>query len=201
MKPRVSMLAILLGVAVGLWFNFRPAPELPEPARPAATSPTLPPPSAPPARVESTPSPATVARALAGSPTPAVRPTPPASATAPVAAPTAAPAASVAAAPVTDDLANAVREDIEQAKVMLRDYRTLYGENPVGTNAEIMRALMGGNPKGATLGPFEGASLNGEGELLDRWGTPYFFHQLSKDRMEIISAGPDRKLFTPDDVK
>ena len=84
---------------------------------------------------------------------------------------------------------------------MFRDYRSLYGENPVGTNAEIMKALMGGNPKGAQLGPPEGASLNGQGELIDRWGTPYFFHQISKDQMEVISAGPDRKMFTRDDVK
>ena len=64
----------------------------------------------------------------------------------------------------------------------------------MGTNAEIMKAIMGGNPKGAQLGPPEGQTLNGNGELIDRWGTPYFFHQLSKDLMEIRSAGPDRRM-------
>ena len=52
------------------------------------------------------------------------------------------------------------------------------GGNPVGTNAEIMKAIMGGNPKGANLGLPDGASVNGNGELVDRWGTPYFFHQI-----------------------
>ncbi len=83
---------------------------------------------------------------------------------------------------------------------MFGSYRTITGENPVGTNAEMMKAVMGGNPKGAMLGPPEGQAVNGEGELLDEWGTPYFFHQLTKDLMEIHSAGPDQKLWTDDDI-
>ncbi len=93
-----------------------------------------------------------------------------------------------------------VIRDLDQVSLMLRGYRTLTGENPVGTNAEIMKALMGGNPKGAALGPPEGMEMSADGELLDRWGTPYFFHQLSKDVMEIHSAGPDRVRGTEDDV-
>lgn len=93
-----------------------------------------------------------------------------------------------------------VAVDFDKIFLMLRDYRTLAGENPVGTNAEIMKALMGGNPKGAQLGPPEGQSLNENGELIDRWGTPYFFHQLSKDLMEIHSAGPDRRMGNEDDL-
>ena len=90
--------------------------------------------------------------------------------------------------------------DLDQIVLMFRDYRTIAGENPVGTNAEIMKAITGGNPKGAKLGPPEGMALDGEGQLLDRWGTPYFFHQLSKDLMEIHSAGPDQKMGTDDDL-
>ncbi len=90
--------------------------------------------------------------------------------------------------------------DVDKVRLMLRDYRTLYHENPVGTNADIMKAVMGGNPKGARLGPPEGQSLSGAGALLDRWGTPYFFHQLSANSMEIRSAGADKVLWTSDDV-
>ena len=90
--------------------------------------------------------------------------------------------------------------EAEKVTLMLRDYRTRLGENPVGTNAEIMKAVMGGNPKGAMFGPPEGQALNGNGELMDRWGTPYFFHQLSATSMEIRSAGPDREMYTEDDV-
>ena len=73
-------------------------------------------------------------------------------------------------------------------------------ENPVGTNAEIMKAIMGGNPKSAKLGPPEGVGVNPEGELIDHWGTPYFFHQLSAEHMEIRSAGPDKTMWTIDDL-
>lgn len=90
--------------------------------------------------------------------------------------------------------------DLSKVRSMLRDYRTRMGSNPVGSNAEIMKAVMGGNPVNARLGPPEGQELNAEGELVDRWGKPYFFHQLSKDTMEIRSAGPDGKMWTTDDL-
>ena len=83
---------------------------------------------------------------------------------------------------------------------MLGDYRTVMGENPVGTNAEIMRAVMGDNQKKANIGTPEGMSLNGNGELVDPWGTPFFFHQISGDHMEIRSAGQDRIMWTSDDI-
>ena len=88
--------------------------------------------------------------------------------------------------------------EVDKVSLMIRDYRTIAGENPVGTNAEIMAAVTGGNPQ-ATFGPPEGVALNDKGELIDRWGTPYFFHQLSRDQMEIRSAGADKVLWTADD--
>lgn len=90
--------------------------------------------------------------------------------------------------------------DLQNTSRMLTDYRQIMGENPVGTNAEIMKSLMGGNKKGAMLGPPEGMQVNSNGELVDRWGTPIFFHALAKDRMEIRSAGPDHVMWTNDDV-
>ena len=115
-----------------------------------------------------------------------------------------APASQVAPTLKTDDPVDA-RSDaasVNAIKVrrMITDYHTLTGENPVGTNAEIVAALMGKNPRQAILGPPEGMGLNGKGELIDDWGTPYFFHQLSKDIMEIHSAGPDKILGTADDI-
>lgn len=93
-----------------------------------------------------------------------------------------------------------IEADFDKIHLMLRDYRTLAGENPVGTNAEIMKSVMGDNPKGARLGPPEGGTINEKGELIDRWGKPYFFHQLSKDLMEIHSAGPDGRMGNEDDI-
>lgn len=98
------------------------------------------------------------------------------------------------------DAIAAARIEVDQVSLMMRDYRTLMDGNPVGTNAEIMQALMGGNPKGARLGPPEGQKMNDRGELVDRWGTAYFFHQMSATHMEIHSAGPDRVFGTEDDI-
>ena len=104
-----------------------------------------------------------------------------------------------ATSPPIDPAASASTDAIKVRR-MVTDYHTLHGENPVGTNAEIMAAIMGKNPHQAVLGPPEGIGLNARGELVDEWGTPYFFHQLSKDVMEIHSAGPDKIMGTADDI-
>lgn len=72
--------------------------------------------------------------------------------------------------------------------------------NPVGENADITAALTGANRLGLALVPKGHPALNERGELCDRWGTPFRFHQLSGEHMEIISAGPDRKFATADDA-
>lgn len=89
---------------------------------------------------------------------------------------------------------------VESAGAMLRDYRTLFGQNPEGNNTDIMKSLMGGNAKGAILGPPPGMSVNAQGELVDQWGTPIFFHAMSANEMEIRSAGPDGVMWNGDDV-
>ncbi len=71
---------------------------------------------------------------------------------------------------------------------------------PLGTNEEITRALMDGDALGESAIPASHPAIV-SGQLVDRWGSPWFFHQLSADLIEVRSAGPDRKLFTPDDVK
>ncbi|MBP7141236.1 MAG: hypothetical protein KBA71_04970 [Opitutaceae bacterium] len=75
-----------------------------------------------------------------------------------------------------------------------------HGGNPFGSNADITRALTGDNKFHIAMIPKRHPAINAAGELVDRWGTPFFFHQLSGTRMEIRSAGPDRKLYTPDDT-
>jgi hypothetical protein len=86
-----------------------------------------------------------------------------------------------------------------QVQLKLRNFRDVVGENPVGTNAEIVAAMLGDNAKQTRVGTPENQQINDKGELVDRWGTPYFFHQVSKTHMEIRSAGPDRVMWTSDD--
>lgn len=91
-------------------------------------------------------------------------------------------------------------KEMDDIQFMLRDFRTRIGGNPGGTNAEIMKEVMGNNRFNARLGPPEGQRLNEQGELVDRWGSPYFFHQLSMTEMEVRSFGPDRAMYTADDI-
>ncbi len=90
---------------------------------------------------------------------------------------------------------------LSNMRIVIRQYGSRFGGNPVGTNEEITRALNGENPKEVRFITEEsGLRINGRGELVDYWGTPFFFHQLSGTEMEIHSAGPDRVMWTADDL-
>jgi len=80
----------------------------------------------------------------------------------------------------------------------LRDYRAAMGQYPIGTNSEITNALFGANPRGAQfLGPE--AKRNENRELVDQWGHPYFFHQISGRELELRSSGADGVMWNKDD--
>jgi len=89
---------------------------------------------------------------------------------------------------------------LQTVEQLLYFYRQGLGENPVGQNEDIVAALLGENPKRAAYLPADSPAIK-DGKLLDPWGTPYWFHPVSRDRMEIRSAGPDRELFTSDDLR
>jgi hypothetical protein len=99
-----------------------------------------------------------------------------------------------------NDPAATVQDDLGILDLMLGGYHRQYGGNPVGENEEITAALTGHNPRALAWLPSSGSFLDKEGRLIDRWGTPYFFHAESGDHMQIRSAGPDRKMWTGDDV-
>jgi len=92
--------------------------------------------------------------------------------------------------------------DLERLGHLLYLYRQLVGANPEGgENMLIVESLNGANEKGLRFLPGGNPFVNEQGELVDRWGTPYFFHPVSRDEMEIVSAGPDAELWTEDDVR
>ena len=84
--------------------------------------------------------------------------------------------------------------------MMFQEFRNSLGENPVGNNAEITKALLGDNLKQVRLTLPKGLIVNDDGEMCDARGIPLFFHQLSAKEMEIHSAGADEKMWTDDDI-
>jgi hypothetical protein len=93
-----------------------------------------------------------------------------------------------------------VLDAIDNLEFAFRDFAAALGGNPVGNNAEITAALLGDNLRQVKIPLPAGSTMNALGELCDPWGTPWFFHQISGSKMEIRSAGPDRVLYSEDDV-
>jgi hypothetical protein len=125
--------------------------------------------------------------------------TPPPSLFSPRLVPTVTPVA-IAEAVATPTPRRTPRSEVGELQLSLRDYRAAFGSNPVGNNAEVTRALLGENPRKAAFVEGTDVMLNEQGEMLDRWGRPYFFHAITGTFMEVRSAGPDGVLFTADDI-
>ena len=178
MKKWVPFLVLVCAVVAGWYLFLNPAKvSVPPEAVPPATA--LPATPNNPANA-----PAVLAAATSSVPTPDL---------AARAGPAAPPAVTAENIPPT-----IVLENVNRA---IRQYGVLFGGNPVGTNPEITAALNGGNPKQINfIKPEAGMRINENGELVDAWGTPFFFHQLSGSETEIHSAGPDKIMWTSDDL-
>jgi hypothetical protein len=76
------------------------------------------------------------------------------------------------------------------------------GDSPfrMGANEEFVAALMGKNAGKEVFLKAPHVCLNAADQLVDRWGSPLFFHVLDLDRTDIRSAGPDRQMWTTDDL-
>lgn len=80
-------------------------------------------------------------------------------------------------------------------------YRREFGAFPSGNEpAHFLNALAGTNPGKLAIFPHRHLRVSPDGVLLDAWGSPFHFHPVSRDHLEIRSAGPDRALFTADDL-
>jgi hypothetical protein len=71
---------------------------------------------------------------------------------------------------------------------------------PLSANEDWADFLRGQNSAHERFLPDRCNALSADGKLVDRWGTPLFFHALGGGRFEIRSAGPDQKLWTADDI-
>ena len=71
---------------------------------------------------------------------------------------------------------------------------------PLSANEDWAALFRGANAAHERFLPDSSIALNATGQLIDRWGTPLFFHALGNRRHELRSAGPDGKLWTDDDI-
>ena len=74
----------------------------------------------------------------------------------------------------------------------LQMYKERVGSYPVGSNAEVVKALMGNNAKNLTIVVGHKKNLNTKGELVDPWGTPFRIYFAGEGIM-IRSAGPNKR--------
>ncbi len=71
---------------------------------------------------------------------------------------------------------------------------------PLSANEDWAALFRGQNAAHERFLPDTSVALNTQGQLIDRWGTPLFFHALGNRRYELRSAGPDGKLWTDEDI-
>lgn len=69
----------------------------------------------------------------------------------------------------------------------------------IGFNEDLISALTDRAALGDAALPADHPAIH-EGRLLDRWGTPWQVHPLAAERIQLRSAGPDRRLYTADDL-
>jgi len=72
---------------------------------------------------------------------------------------------------------------------------------PLSANEDWADLFLGKNSAQEAFLPPSHVALNAHGQLVDRWQTPLFFHALGGGRYEIRSAGPDKKMWSADDIQ
>ncbi len=73
-------------------------------------------------------------------------------------------------------------------------------DRPLSANEEWSAALLGRRPGTEAWLSDQSRAFDSQQRLIDRWQTPLHFHALGNKQWEIRSAGPDRKLWTEDDL-
>ncbi len=94
-------------------------------------------------------------------------------------------------------------QDLTQLAHLMNNFSLLVkssAERPMSANEDWAAAFRGLNPAHERFIPDTHVALDAQGRLVDRWGTPLFFHALGNHRFELRSAGPDKKLWTDDDI-
>ena len=74
------------------------------------------------------------------------------------------------------------------------------GYYPTGSNLDVTYALLGQNYQKVAFLPASHPRVSEQGQLIDQWGTPYDFHFESSTQVSIRSGGPDKEVYTDDDI-
>jgi type II secretory pathway pseudopilin PulG len=82
--------------------------------------------------------------------------------------------------------------DVESLFDGLQKYKDFVGAYPIGSNADIAKALQGQNARKVTVLVGRKLEVNGKGEYIDPWGTPLRIY-FSDTSVLIRSAGPNRR--------
>ena len=106
--------------------------------------------------------------------------------------------------PLADALGSPNTKPEDEPKILLDifdAYRRTFRAYPAGeNNRQLVNALLGANKEKLPFIPLDHPRINAKGEIVDAWGTPFFFHQNSRNAIEVRSAGADRLLYTDDDI-
>jgi len=70
----------------------------------------------------------------------------------------------------------------------------------IGFNEDLAAALTDVTALGDSALPPDHPALRA-GRVIDRWGTPWQVHPVASGVVDLRSAGPDRRLYTPDDFQ
>jgi hypothetical protein len=71
---------------------------------------------------------------------------------------------------------------------------------PLSANEDWADLFRGKNAAREKFIPTNHMAFNAQGQLVDRWQAPLFFHALGGGRYELRSAGPDKTFWTDDDI-
>jgi hypothetical protein len=82
--------------------------------------------------------------------------------------------------------------DIDNLFAGLQQYKEHVGSYPVGGNAQVVKALLGQNPKNVIILVSRKTELNEKGEFVDPWGTPLRIY-FAENNILVRSAGPNRR--------
>jgi hypothetical protein len=82
----------------------------------------------------------------------------------------------------------------------IKNYQYEFGSYPTGDCTQVIKQLLGDNPKKIEFLNPKNPFINQAGELLDPWGTPFAINFLSTNSFIISSAGKDKKFGDKDDI-